>query len=156
MAFTRIGDIAARLIADPAKLAAAAQDTQRNEGGREPVAKGVSPSSLPVAQASGRTDASNGIGKKAGTPVSETSRPVEGRSQQSGKPAHALDMHAYGRPMPPALRLVSSKCLLRKPHTEPHRVLSNHLVLVVDHQPAPKSIPARKTRAMTMASVMMF
>jgi hypothetical protein len=50
VSFTRIGDIAARLIADPARLVAAAQDTQRN-GGDEPVAQGMCPSPSPMRRA---------------------------------------------------------------------------------------------------------
>jgi hypothetical protein len=63
MAFTRIGDIAARLIADPAKLAAAAQDTQRIRGD-EPVTQGVGPSSSRMLSTV-EGQASNGIGKGA-------------------------------------------------------------------------------------------
>lgn len=63
MAFVSIGTLASDVL-HKAKLAAAAQDTQRNEGGREPVAKGVSPSSLPIAQATaGGPKRAIGMGK---------------------------------------------------------------------------------------------
>lgn len=60
MSFKRIGDIAWRLARDPAKLQAAANEAPRMKGGSEPSTRGEGrPDPLPIAQASGRTEASN-------------------------------------------------------------------------------------------------
>jgi hypothetical protein len=132
VSFTRIGDIAARLIADPAKLAAAAQDTQRN-GGDEPVAQGMCPSPSPMRRAVEET-AAQFMNKKgeARSPASGSS----GDSKREGDNAPASRLDLGGR-----LKLVSTTCEpTHRPNSgRPIRRVGSHLVLVSSHSPTTQS-----------------
>lgn len=114
LSFTRIGDVAARLIADPAKLQAAANEAPRMKGGDRPAPQGGDETSLsPDARFGGtaRTE------KKSGT-----TEPASGWA--SSEPSSARSR--------PVLAVVwSTKCLpTHRPSGSPTRSVGNHLVLV--------------------------
>jgi hypothetical protein len=142
----QIGEIAAKLISDPKRLVAAANEEARPsfEGG---LPKGLD-DNPPIAAAVG------------GDPVRE----LVARKEASAETPASFSGGQYcvetgGRPVLDTPLTMSRNMRVTSPNGLPRPVARIFLVTIDGvrvHPPAPKSIPARKTRAMNMASVMMF
>jgi hypothetical protein len=143
----RIGEIAARLVANPIELVAAANQSAAHEF------DAPTPSRMEAEDEQGR--APQGVGAKLATGEeagasygkgkgpSPKARPSEGRNNNE-TPRHrgntGMRTHPAERSYPPrVLRLASSRCLdtVKPPYGFPRPAVSRHLVLVRErsHQP---------------------